>query len=281
MLSEILIGLLISLIYDTLKQGVKLTYPNFFKKFQLRTPDITDADIKELYRLYSNQVADFENKFDIKFSKMENLIYSIRNELINEIGNGQYRVSVRLNQLDEDKLEKLVYKYINDISEIQAKSDLRNFNFHLDKGMDFFDNRNYDSAIKEYQEARKYILGEAREYIILWNIFLCYLNIKNYYVSLYKINNTVIDLRLLLNNSDGATGVAATRLCNTAKITYKHALDIIINELRGSDKYNCLKSLAISKKGYDIGLKAISLAAKQNADIRYMEQIYSNLYYIE
>jgi len=280
MLGEILLGLLTSFIYDSIKKGAKLTYNLFSDKIKKEAGNIPKSDIDELYRLYVAQTVALANKFDSRLDTIENLIYSIRNQLMNEINQGRYQINIQLNDIDHEKLQQIVYSYIDDINATQNKMNSRKYDLHVEKGDDYFDDKNYDSAQKEYQAARKYISNETEEYTLLWNIFLCYLNIKNYYVALYEINNKVIDLQLLINNSDGNLSRAASSLRYQAGITNSQAYDILNCAVNGAQKYEHLRKYAISKKGYDIGLRAISIA-KKHINISHMQQIYDNLYYFE
>ena len=280
MLSEIILGLLISLIYDSLKSGAKMAYSGFIKKIVKQGGNIPKSEMDQLYSLYETMFNNLQNNMDNRFEKMETLIYTIRNQLIDEMQKEKVMVNINLGDIDEKLLESLVHKYISTINDKADKADLRKMKLHLEKADFCFDDGNYDIAIKEYQNARQYVSDDRDEYPILWRIFLCYLNIKNYYVSLYEINGKVVDIQLLINNSDGSLYSAAISLRNLTKISYNQANDILLCATSGSNKYQHLQRFAVSKKGYEIGLNAIE-KAKKFIDTKEMEDIYSILYYID
>lgn len=280
MLGEVLLGLLTSLIYDSIKKGSKLAYNKFFSKVRNEAGNISKNDIDELYRLYVTQTNKLSQHFDSRFDKIENLIYSIRNQLTAEINQGRYHINIQLNDLDEQKLKQIVFSYIDEINASQNKMHARKHALHTEKGDAFFEDNNYDSARQEYQEARQYISNEVEEYVLLWNIFLCYLNIKSYYVSLYKVNDVVIDLSLLLNNSDGDISRAASTLRYQSGVPSGKAYDILSCAVRGSQKYSHMQKYAVCERGYKIGQRAMSIARKY-IDISHMESIFDNLYYFK
>lgn len=223
-------SLIASFVYDCLKAGVKHISQGYFEE-----------------QICAN------SKVDMSGQKLDK-IYEMVNQIYSEVRD------VPRGYVTRDDLVELIREHIKIINPENRK---RNLEIYIERGDIQYQKENYDSAIKQYEEALFYADGKEEKAIIYWNIFLCYLMIDRYYCLAVECNSKCYDIYQLYHDNDfnDRKTVADIKRCFGVG---KYEAESIFSMLSGVSCSFAKRKYVVSRNAYTIGQKAYSIMPNTN-----------------
>lgn len=221
-------SLISSLIYDCLKMGFTYISRDYFdqKVGKSNSTSMSTQQLNQIYAMVSQLYTEAQE---------QNLSYVTREEL-----NSRVKSYIIRNN---------------------PENKLKNLRIHLDRGDMEYQKESYDSAISQYEDALFYVDEDNIETraIILWKIFLCHLNIENYYSFAIECNDKCYDVQQLYHNNDynERRTVSDIRTCFQVG---RYEASLIFSMLSGSRCSIAKRKYVISKNAYNIGKQAYELS---------------------
>lgn len=228
-MTEIITGIISSLIYDSLKMGCKYISRNFFEE----------------------EISMHDDFITISHSQMDQL-YDIINNIFFEVKCMHEKYASR------EELNELIRMHIEKNSPENQEKNLR---FYIEEGDGRYKNEIYDSAINSYNNALYYVEKNDKELeaLIRWKIFLCHLKIEEYYKFAVECNGKCYDLMKLYNDNDYDEKRTISDIKKLFEIRKFEATSVFLM-LSGKDCTLAKRKYVIPQNAYDIGCQAYHLS---------------------
>ena len=228
----ILESLLSSLIYDCLKMGVTHISRSYFDE-RIGKTNASSMSTQQL-----------------------NQIYDMVSQLYSETREQHSKYITR------EELDTLVKSYV---IRNAPENHLKNLKIHLDRGDVHYQKENYDDAIRQYEEALFYVDNDNKDTkaLILWKIFLCHLNIENYYSFAVECNGKCYDLQQIYHDNDYNERRTVLDIRTCFQIG-RYEASLVFSMLSGADCSIAKRKYVVTKAAYNIGEQAYDLSPNAN-----------------
>ncbi len=219
-------SLIFSAIYDCLKAGVVKLNKEIFKNKVL------------------SQVGN-ENITNEQF----NALYSIINEILLQLSI-QQKNNITVSELSE---------ILNSVPAYNEEFGNKIYNITLQRAEDYFDEGNYDEAIKFYNKAEIYQNNNYDYSYILWKKFLCYVNIENYYLYVVEYKGSHFDLQNIYNFCDYNTDKTISNISSSLGISKADSRNVLSSMLYGVSCSIVKRKFAVKENQIKFGFRALEL----------------------
>ncbi len=232
LLGELAVSIIRSAVYDSLKAGLRYIKRDIFEE----------------------SVHSKTGKGSISSDEF-NELYIVANDILNELQSQQR------NSFTKEEFLAIIRKYLPpNNKEFEQKI----YNIALQKAECYYDDSNYDKAIKFYDEAELYQNSEEEYSYILWKKFLCYLNIENYYQYIVDYKGTYCDLQKIYNYCDYNISKTVSTISSQLRVS-KIDSERILNYMLNKRECSLVKrKFAIKESQFNIGLRALELTVSND-----------------
>lgn len=222
--SDVVVGVLPSFIYDCLKAGT--TY-------------IT----REMFGIgIDKNEVNTKEEFD--------RLHDLSNQILSELREQNKKFVTK-----EELLDIVKKYYITDNKEFRRKM----YNISLMRAKDFFEQDNYDRAIKLYDEAELYADNNDEIADIYWEKFICNILIESAYRYYVEYENHYCDIKKVCNYSDYNISRIISNIKSQLKIKSSQAQEIFNCFIKGVECSFAPRRFAISKDKVYLAERSISL----------------------